>query len=210
MTKIEILETIFAHKVMAIVRLQESEKVQKVADSLIQGGIIVLEVTLNTPNALQHIREIRKKYGTQAIIGAGTVTSEKACKDALAAGAQFIVTPICDHAIIKPAHQKEAAVFMGAMTPTEIYEAHAAGADVIKVFPASVLGMDYLKAVSAPLPHIPLMPTGGVTVANARQWIEKGAVALGVGSALTNKRAIADEDYAFLTRQGQAFVQAVG
>lgn len=209
MTKTTTLETIFAHKVMAIVRLGETEKVQKVADALIEGGIVVLEVTLNTPDALTHIQEIRKRYGTQAVIGAGTVTDVQGCQDALAAGAEFIVTPICNHEIIRLAHQKEVPVFMGAMTPTEIHAAYKAGADVIKVFPAGILGMEYFKAVAGPLPQIPLMPTGGVSRGNAKEWLEKGAVALGVGSALTDKQVIANDDYQQLTDKARSFLDAV-
>lgn len=194
---------------MAIIRMKLAKKVIPVAQALVHGGITALEVTLNTPRALALIEELNNTLGADIIVGAGTVTSKKACLEAVKAGAQFIVTPVTETALIEVAHQYEAPVFMGAMTPTEIHQAYEAGADVIKVFPAHALGMAYFRAVAGPLPHIPLMPTGGVSLDNAEDWIKSGAQALGVGGGLLDKKAIETEDYQVLTERARQMLKKV-
>ncbi|MEM6806481.1 MAG: bifunctional 4-hydroxy-2-oxoglutarate aldolase/2-dehydro-3-deoxy-phosphogluconate aldolase, partial [Bacteroidota bacterium] len=177
--------------------------------AIMEAGIEVLEVTLNSANALDHIKQWRKNSPASTLIGAGTVISSKDAANAAESGAQFIVTPAFKQEIIETAHSYGIPVFMGAMTPTEILTAWEAGADVIKVFPASALGIRYFKAVKGPLNQIPLMPTGGVNVENAKDWLALGAVALGLGSSLVNKEDLDGEDYEVIKSKAEAFIKHI-
>lgn len=209
MTRKEILAKIYEQKIMAIVRLKDSESVPAVTKALIEGGIKVLEITLNTPDAFEHISNLHTKAEENIILGAGTVLDADACQKAIEAGARFIVTPCVNQSIIDQAHRMDIPVFMGAMTPTEAQNAYVGGADVIKVFPAGTLGLSYFKAIKAPLNHIPMMPTGGVNVDNLKDWLDAGALALGVGSSLTPQAAIENQDYNKLRENAQAFIKAL-
>ncbi|MEL6255568.1 MAG: bifunctional 4-hydroxy-2-oxoglutarate aldolase/2-dehydro-3-deoxy-phosphogluconate aldolase [Bacteroidota bacterium] len=209
MTRTEILDKIFTHKLMAILRILESQKVQPAAKAIMEAGIEVLEITLNSTNALEHIKQLRKTSPIHVLIGAGTVISSKDAANAAESGAQFIVTPIFKSEIIKTAHSYGIPVFMGAMTPTEILSAWEAGADVIKVFPASAMGIGYFKAVKGPLDKIPLMPTGGVNIENAEEWLSLGAVALGLGSSLVHKEDLRLEAYDKVKMKAKAFLTQV-
>ncbi|MEM6803989.1 MAG: bifunctional 4-hydroxy-2-oxoglutarate aldolase/2-dehydro-3-deoxy-phosphogluconate aldolase [Bacteroidota bacterium] len=209
MTRKEILRKIYEQKLMAIIRLQENESVSAVIGALIEGGIKVLEVTLNTPNAYQHISTFSSRAELDITMGAGTVLNAEDSKKAIEAGARFIVTPCFNPSIIDQAHSQGVPVFMGAMTPTEAQNAYVGGADVIKIFPAGTLGLPYFKAIKAPLNHIPMMPTGGVNVNNVKDWLDAGAVALGVGSSLTSKEAIEKKDYARLRETAQSFIKVL-
>lgn len=198
MTKKEILDTLLASKIIAIIRLDSSEPVYKVADALYKGGVTAIEVTMGTPNVLEEIAKLAKHDGI--LPGVGSVIDAAMAKAAIEAGAEFIVTPTTKLAIIKMAHYYGKPVLSGALTPTEILQAYEWGADVIKLFPAGIFGLPYFKAVKAPMPYIPIMPTGGVTIENATEWLESGAVCLGVGSTLVNKKLIAQEDFTALTK----------
>ena len=197
MTKKEILDTLLASKIIAIIRLDSSEPVYKVADALYKGGVIAIEVTMGTPNALKEIAKLARHDGI--LPGVGSVVDAAMAKAAIEAGAEFIVTPTTKLEVIKMAHYYGKPVLSGALTPTEILQAYEWGADVIKLFPAGIFGLPYFKAVKAPMPYIPIMPTGGVTIENATAWLESGAVCLGVGSTLVNKKLIAQEDFPTLT-----------
>jgi len=205
MTRTEILDKIFTHKLMAILRISESHKVQAAAKAIMEAGIEVLEITLNSADALKHIEHLRKNSPSSTLIGAGTVISSKDTANAAESGAQFIVTPAFKEEIIETAHSYGIPVFMGAMTPTEILTAWEAGADVIKVFPASAMGIRYFKAVKGPLNQIPLMPTGGVNVENAKDWLALGAVALGLGGSLVNQEDLDREAYDVIKSKAEAF-----
>lgn len=161
------------------------------AQALLDGGITAMEITLNSPDALNGIEVLAAHFGEQIILGAGTVLTADEVHQAVDAGATFIVAPDTDEAVIAAAKERGAAVIPGAYTPSEIKKAHQLGADIVKVFPAQT--PDYIKAVRAPLNHIPLMATGGVNIQNAAAFIEAGAHSLGLGSALLAPKFLPDE-----------------
>jgi 2-dehydro-3-deoxyphosphogluconate aldolase/(4S)-4-hydroxy-2-oxoglutarate aldolase len=154
---------------------------------------------MTVPNALDGIRAVTEAMGSGVLVGAGSVTDAETTRAAIEAGARYVVSPVFKREVIEAAHQLDAAAMPGCFTPTEILTAHEAGADVVKVFPAGSLGMGFIKGVLAPLPYLKLMPTGGVSLDNATDWLRAGAVAVGAGSALVDTKAIAAGDWAQLT-----------
>ena len=201
MTKAQILAELLDTKIVAIIRLATAEPVYQTAVALYEGGVNAIEVTIGTPNALQEIEKLAQHSGI--LPGVGSVVDAATCKAAIQAGAQFIVTPTTKKEVIEMAHSHGKPVMSGALTPTEILQAYEWGADVIKLFPAAIFGLPYFKVVKAPMPYIPIMPTGGVTIENAADWIENGAVCLGVGSALVNKKLINNGDFEAITLQAR-------
>ncbi len=197
MSRLEILNRVLGEGVVSIIRMDEAEKVPKVIQALQRGGLSAIEITLGTPNALKLIEQHAGVEGL--LIGVGSVIDAESCRMAILSGAKFIVTPVSKKAVIEMAHRYDVPIFSGAFSPGEILTAYEWGADVVKVFPADTLGMGYFKGVKAPMPQLQLMPTGGVTLENAGDWLKAGACAVGIGSALTNKKAIADENYTLLT-----------
>lgn len=182
--------------IVAVIRIKEPHKLRAVVDALAEGGIRALEVTMTVPGAVELIRELAPTLPGGFIFGAGTVVDAETVARVVDAGAQFIVSPVFRPAVIEACHARDVPVMPGCFTPTEILDAWDRGADVIKVFPATALGPGYLKDVRAPLPQVKLMPTGGVTVENAGDWIKAGAVAVGVGSSLLDTAAIAAGNFA--------------
>ena len=182
-----------------MVRTDEPEKLVQIAEALRAGGIVCIEVTMTVPNAIEGIRAVTEAMGNDVLVGAGSVTDAETTRAAIEAGARYVVSPVFKLAVIDAAHQLDAAAMPGCFTPTEILTAHEAGADVVKVFPAGALGMGFIKGVLAPLPYLKLMPTGGVSLDNATDWLRAGAVAVGAGSALVDTKAIAAGDWAQLT-----------
>ena len=197
MDRASILSALLETKIIAIIRLHSSKSVYKAALALAKGGIKAIEVTMGTPNALGEIEKIA--HHEHILAGAGSVTTPQMVIDAVQAGAQYIVTPATNPDIIQQAHRLNKPVLSGALTPTEIIQAYEWGADIIKLFPANIFGIPYLKAVRAPLPHIPIMPTGGVTIENAAAWIQHGAVCLGVGSTLVSQQIVDETDFDTIT-----------
>ena len=189
---------------IAIVRIKETLTLEPAAEALVRGGITVLEVTCTTPNALPTIEALRQCYGTDILIGAGSVITEQQVKDVVSAGACFVVSPVTKKSVIDAAHSFDLPVLPGALTPTEAQVADDLGADMVKIFPAGQLGFSYVKALLAPLPHLKLVPTGGVTPENAGKWIRSGAAAVGIGSALVDVAAIRSGQLSVLTER--AFV----
>jgi 2-dehydro-3-deoxyphosphogluconate aldolase/(4S)-4-hydroxy-2-oxoglutarate aldolase len=207
-TKAEIISLLTDPGIIAIVRAQQAAQVVPMFEALIAGGVRAIEITMTTPNALAGIREAREKIGERALIGVGTVTDADTCRAAIAAGAEFVVTPICRTELVAVAHGAGCAIMLGAYTPTEAQAAHDAGADFIKIFPADTLGPGYIKALRAPLPHLRIVPTGGVDVPNVAEFLKAGCAALGVGSALVSARILQAGDWPELTRRATAFVNA--
>lgn len=177
--------------------------------ALLDGGVSVLEVTLTSPGALEMIRALRDSLGPSVVVGAGSVLSAGQARESIDAGASFIVSPITDEAVAKLSIAADIAVLPGALTPTEIHHAHALGADFVKVFPADVVGMTYFKSVLAPMPHLRLVPTGGVSLDNAGEWLRAGAAAVGVGSALVDKQAIRNKDFEKLTTNARRLRKSI-
>ena len=176
--------------VVAVIRLKDPDKVRAVVDALAAGGVRALEVTMTVPRAVELIRELAPTMPEGFLLGAGTVTDAATAHAVIDAGASYIVSPVFRVEVIAACRERDVPAIPGCFTPTEILAAHEAGAEIIKLFPATALGPQYIKDVRAPLPQVKLMPTGGVTLDNAGDWIRAGAVAVGVGSALVDAKAI--------------------
>src|SRR3954447_11288192 len=189
--------------------MKDPEKVRAVFDAIGEGGVRVIEVTMSVPGAVELIAQLAGNLPPGCVLGAGTVVDADTARRVIGAGAQFVVSPVFRRDVIRACHAHEAAVMPGCFTPTEILDAWDAGADVVKVFPATALGPTFLKDVRGPLPHVKLMPTGGVTLDNAGDWIRAGAVAVGVGTALLDTAAIAAGNYAALTANAARIVASV-
>jgi len=205
----EILKHLMDGKAVAIVRLDSGERLVQVAEALKAGGITVIEFTVSTPGAIDMIQEASSRFGDDVLLGAGTVLDPETARAAILAGAQFIVTPALNLATIELCHRYGKPIVPGALTPTEMLTAWEAGADMVKVFPASLGGPGYIKSVLAPLPQLRLVPTGGVSADNAADYLKAGAVALGVGGKLVDKAAVARGDWDAITSEAQRLVKAV-
>lgn len=176
--------------VVAVIRMKDPAKLRAVVDALADGGVRALEVTMTVPRAVDLIAEIAPTLPDGFLLGAGTVTDVATVRAVIDAGASFVVGPVFVPDVVAACHDRDRPVVPGCFSPTEIFAAHTAGADIVKVFPATALGPQYIKDVRAPLPQLKLMPTGGVTPDNAGDWIRAGAVAVGLGSALLDSAAI--------------------
>jgi 2-dehydro-3-deoxyphosphogluconate aldolase / (4S)-4-hydroxy-2-oxoglutarate aldolase len=194
---------------VAIIRTPTRELVIPVCEALINGGLLVVEVTMTVPDALGALREMNEKFGSRALVGAGTILNAQQCNAAIDAGAEFIVTPITKTEIVATAHARNKPVMLGAYTPTEAQLAHEAGADFIKIFPADKLGPGYIKNIRAPLPHLRVVPTGGVDLQTAPEFLKAGCAALGVGSSLVSAEILKTRNWAELTRLAGEFVRVV-
>ena len=179
-----------------------------VCEALLAGGVIAVEITLTVPNALEAIRAASERYGSRALIGAGTVLTADSCRAVIAAGAEFVVSPITRAEIAEAAHAADRPVMLGAYTPTEAQSAYEAGADFIKLFPADKLGPAYVKSLRAPLPHLRIVPTGGVDLQTAGDFLRAGCVALGVGSSLLSAEILQTSNWGELTRLAGEFVRS--
>lgn len=209
MDRKEIVDQIEQSGVVAVLRLDDGNKLQALIDSLAVGGIKAMEITMTTPNAIELIDSISKTTGSDFFIGAGTVLDGETANRVINAGARFVVSPILNPQIIDAAHKQDTAVFPGAFTATEIHSAWQLGADVVKVFPATALGPRFFKDIHGPLPEIKLTPTGGVSLDNTADFIRSGACCVGVGTALLNKQMIAENDWKGLTALAEKFVEEV-
>ena len=203
------LRQILENKIVAIVRGVRPDAVPDIAAALHAGGIRLLEITLNSPDALAVIRNLSVRMDDRLLVGAGTVLDAAEAQAAIDAGARFIISPALDIPTIQVTRQLQAVSIPGAFTATEILTAYRNGADIIKVFPASV-GAGYFRDLRGPLPHIPLMPTGGVSLENISDFYKAGAVAFGIGSALVNgKQPVTDEYLRQLTETAARFSKAI-
>ena len=195
--------------IVAVIRIKEPHKLRAVVDAIAEGGIRALEVTMTVPGAVELIRQLAPTLPAGFIFGAGTVVDAETVDRVVDAGAQFIVSPVFRRGVIEACQRRGVAAMPGCFTPTEILDAWDAGADVVKVFPATTLGPGYLKDIHGPLPHVKLMPTGGVTLDNAGDWIRAGAVAVGVGTSLLDAKAVAAGDFAALRTNAERIVANV-
>jgi 2-dehydro-3-deoxyphosphogluconate aldolase/(4S)-4-hydroxy-2-oxoglutarate aldolase len=193
--------------IIAVVRTERPEQVPPICEALIAGGVLAVEITLTVPRSIELIHETSKKFGGQSLVGAGSVLDAQSCLAAIDAGAQFVVSPITKLEIIAAAHAAGRPVMLGAYTPTEAQTAHEAGADYIKIFPADKLGPAYVKALRAPLPHLRIVPTGGVDLQTAGEFLKIGCAALGVGSSLLTPEILRTGNWPELTRLAKAFVE---
>ena len=205
-SKSEIISRLTNPGIIAVIRAQKPEQVLPLSEALIAGGVIAIEITMTTPNAIAAIREASQKLGTRGLIGVSTVLDAATAREAIAAGAEFVVTPITRPEIVAAAHAADRPVMLGAYTPTEAQLAHEAGADFVKIFPADGLGPNYIKAIRGPLPHLRIVPTGGVDLKTAADFLKAGCVALGVGSSLVSTKILQESDWTELTRRAREFV----
>lgn len=206
--KEEVLRVIAETGVVAVIRLASVEPLLQVAEAIAAGGVRVIEFTMTTPNALEVLARV-SGVPSAGIFGAGTVLDAETARAAILAGARFIVSPVLCPDVIRLCRRYGVLVIPGAMTPTEILTAWELGADMVKVFPAGVLGPRYLKDILAPLPHLRLIPTGGVTLENTAEYIRAGATAVGVGGDLLDARAIAEGRWPALTERAAALMRRV-
>jgi 2-dehydro-3-deoxyphosphogluconate aldolase / (4S)-4-hydroxy-2-oxoglutarate aldolase len=195
--------------IVAVIRLKDPARVRGVVDALAAGGVRALEVTMTVPRAVDLIRELAPTMPDGFLLGAGTVTDAATAHAVIDAGAAFIVGPVFRPEVIAACHDRDVPAIPGCFSPTEILAAHEAGADIVKVFPATALGPTFIRDVRAPLPQVKLMPTGGVTIENAGEWIRAGAAAVGVGSALLDSRAIESGRFEVITANAQRVVANV-
>lgn len=199
-------ERFYKMPLIGILRGFPAEKMNKMAELYAASGLTTLEITMNTEGAAGTIASLVQVHGDKLNIGAGTVCNRKELDEALAAGAQFIVSPVMDEEVIRRCVERNIPVFPGAYTPTEIYRAWALGATMVKVFPASKLGSGYIKEVLAPLNQIQLLPTGGISLDNMEAFIKAGAKGFGIGSALIPKQLVEEEEWEALRQHFNQFV----
>ncbi len=209
MNKQETLNRVIEAGAVAVIRLADSNKLIRVAEAIYNGGVSGIEITMTVPNAISVIEKASREIGSYMNVGVGSVLDAVTAQKAIDAGARYVVSPIFKREIVEAAHRNDVPAMPGAFTPTEIQTAFEAGADIVKVFPADVVGMAFFKGVLAPMPHLKLMPTGGVSLTNAGEWLKSGACAVGVGSALLDKKAIASEKYGVLTENAKRLMESI-
>jgi 2-dehydro-3-deoxyphosphogluconate aldolase/(4S)-4-hydroxy-2-oxoglutarate aldolase len=210
MNKTEVIKQIKDTGLIPVVRATSADEAMRAIDAIREGGVSVLEITMTVPGAVNVIEQLTKKYGSDVLVGAGTVLDAETARACMLSGAQFVVSPALNLETIECCRRYGVAVLPGALTPTEVVQAWTAGADLVKVFPAGALGgASYLKALKAPLPHIDLVPTGGVSLKTAADFIKAGASALGVGADLVDLKAIRDGQASVITERAKQFVQIV-
>jgi len=210
MNKQSVLEWIARGRIVPVVRAGSADEALQAVDALLEGGIDVLEITMTVPGAVEVIRSLSERFGGQALIGAGTVLSPEDAAACVAAGARFLVSPGLDVATVRAAHAAGVPMMPGALTPTEVITAMRAGADMVKIFPASAVGgPKYLKALRGPLPDVKLLATGGVNATTAADYLAAGANALGVGAELVDMAALKAGDDAVITARAKELVAIV-
>lgn len=208
MDKEQVLGRIQQMGLVAVVRTENAEQAKRVADACFKGGVAALEITFTVPGAHRAIEDLAREYAAgELILGAGTVLDPETARIAMLSGAQYIISPSFDEATARMCNRYRVPYMPGVMTPKDAIQAMEAGADILKVFPASLFGPEILKSFLGPLPYAKLMPTGGVSAQNAADWIKAGAVALGAGSELT--RGAKTGDYAQITETARAYVRAI-
>ena len=201
----KIVSGIEAEGLVAIVRVRRPELALPLAKALVAGGIRAVELTMSIPNALEAVRTIDRELGDKILLGVGTVIDDDTCRAAIDAGAKYIISPITRPSLVAAAHALDRPVMLGAYTPTEAQAAHEAGSDFVKIFPADTLGPSYIKSLLAPLPHLKIVPTGGVNLDTMEAYLAAGSAALGTGSALLKKEIIAGENWGELERLAKRF-----
>ena len=209
MNKPQQLELLQKEKIVAILRSEKSDQLVNVAKALHEGGVSIIEITFTVPNALKIIETVADAIGDKILLGAGTVLDSETARTAMLAGAEFFVSPGTNADVIRTCRRYNKSIFPGAFTPTEVLTAWEAGCDAVKVFPCDVVGAKHVKALKGPLPHIPMIPTGGVNKETAEDFLAAGALAVGVGSSLAPKAAIESGDYDAIVQHAQEFVAAV-
>jgi 2-dehydro-3-deoxyphosphogluconate aldolase/(4S)-4-hydroxy-2-oxoglutarate aldolase len=209
MSKAQIIERLLHPGVVAIIRADDSEQLVAASRALIEGGIPGVEITMTTPNALKVIADVCREFGPKVLAGVGTVLDAQTAQAAIEAGAQYVITPVLKPDVIAYCNKVNIPVFSGSYTPTEAQTAYELGADFIKIFPSDTLGPKYIKALLGPLPHLQIVPTGGVDLTTAGDFIKAGCVAVAAGGSLVSKETLMNKDWAALSDIASKFVAAV-
>ncbi|MDX6530714.1 MAG: 2-dehydro-3-deoxyphosphogluconate aldolase / (4S)-4-hydroxy-2-oxoglutarate aldolase [Blastocatellia bacterium] len=210
MNKIDVLQRIRDIGLIPVVRAESADQAMRAVAAIKAGGVSVLEITMTVPGAIDVIEKLAAAFGSEALIGAGTVLDPETADKCIQAGAQFIVSPALNEETIACCRTNDVAVFPGALTPTEVVRAWNAGADAVKIFPAGAVGgASYLKALKAPLPQIEIIPTGGVSLKTAADFIKAGAMALGVGADLVDPKALREGNEELITERARQFLELV-
>lgn len=204
--KSQILSLIVAPGIIPVLRMNSPEQILPVTEALVTGGARAVEITMTTPDAIDAIRKVVNNFGSEIAVGVGTVMDQATCQKALDAGAEFVVTPISRPELIGIAHAADRPILLGAYTPTEAQLAYEAGADMIKIFPANTLGPSFISALHGPLPHLKIVPTGGVELRNVGEFFRHGCAAVGVGSSLVSGKILQAKDWATLRQLTSDFV----
>jgi len=203
------LDRVLDSCIVAVIRADSGDLLVDVAEALLSGGVDVMEVTFTVPKAHQVLEKVADKLGKRVLLGAGTVLDPETCRAALLSGAEFIVSPAVNVQVIEMCKRYSKLILPGAFTPTEVVTAWQAGADIVKIFPSEITGPKYLKALHGPLPHIRLMPTGGVNLETATDFLKAGACALGVGSSLVDPKLVAAGDLKKIENLARQYQQLV-
>lgn len=209
MSNDERVERLLAGGVIAILRLATADDLLPVAEAIREGGVTAIEFTLTTPGAIRALEPAREKLGGGVLLGVGTVLTAEAARDAIAAGAEYVVAPNVNPAVVEVCRDRHVPVVPGAFTPTEIVQAWNLGASLVKVFPVGSVGPRYIQDLRGPLPHIPMVPTGGVSLENVEAFIIAGAAAVGVGGEMVPKDLLARRAFGEITKRARAFADAV-
>lgn len=209
MNKADVLEKVKELGLLAVIRGPSTELTVTMVEALVAGGVLGIEITYSTPDAEEVVRTLSKKFGDKIILGMGTLTKTEQASSAKDAGANFLVSPICEPTLVKSMVDSGLLTMAGALTPTEVFQAYSLGTDVIKIFPGSVGGPAYIKALKGPFPNIPMMPTGGVNSGNVAEWFATGVVAVGAGSELCPPQLAKDGKFDEITKRAAEFVEVV-
>lgn len=208
-TREQILNTMIDGGVIAIMRAPSAEMLGHISEALLAGGVSTIEVTMTTPRAIAALEQLVDRYADKALIGVGSVIDAATARDAIGAGAQFVVSPVFMKEVVETTRSYGKVSVPAGLTPTEILTAWKAGGDLVKVFPSTQLGPGYLREILAPLPQLRLIPTGGVDIKSVGDWIKAGAACVGVGSALVTKDAMARGDWGSITANAKALIEAI-
>jgi 2-dehydro-3-deoxyphosphogluconate aldolase / (4S)-4-hydroxy-2-oxoglutarate aldolase len=203
------LEAIKSLGLLAVIRGPSLELTLQMVEALVEGGVTGIEITYTTPDAAEVVRSLKAKFGQGILLGMGTLTRPEQAQEARQAGAQFLVSPHVDPQLAEAMRATRLPMMMGAMTPTEVVRSFSLGSDVVKLFPGSLVGPDYMKALKGPFPHIPMMPTGGVSIDNVQQWFLAGAFAVGAGSELCPPSLAREGRFDEIVLRAREFRQAV-
>lgn len=210
MTRADTLKFIEKEKAVAVLRIPDAILFEPVAEALYNGGVRVMEITMTVPDAIGLIKKASEYLPGDMLLGVGSVLDAATAQQAIEAGARFVVSPVVKKEVIEKSLEIGKPVMAGAFTPTEIQQAWELGSDIVKVFPANIVGMDFFKAVKAPMPHLKLMPTGGVTLTNGKEWLAAGACAVGVGSALVSSNDLQNRDFKKIENNAKILVENLG
>jgi 2-dehydro-3-deoxyphosphogluconate aldolase/(4S)-4-hydroxy-2-oxoglutarate aldolase len=209
MNKQVLLEKVKELGLLAVIRGPSPELTVQMVEALVKGGVKGIEITYSTPNAEEVVKRLAAKFGDSIVLGMGTLTKPEQAESAKAAGASFLVSPICEPELVKAMIATGLLTMAGALTPTEVYQAYSLGTDVVKIFPGSLGGPAYVKALKGPFPYIPMMPTGGVNAGNAADWFAAGVVAVGAGSELCPPQLAKEGKFDEITKKAAEFVEII-